>query len=262
MRTIKMIFCFIGVSLKKEYAYRFELLMTFVNLLFQLSFTIIFWFTLFQYIPALAGWSIKELLFYTSVVSLGEGIGGFFFGFRDMPERILNGEVDKYLVRPVNVMMALLFENVSVFYLLQQILVSFVIMGVIMIRFDIEITLVRVLAAVFVLVAGVLIIQFIIGIITFLTFWLGRIESLRNLFLSVLEVREYPLCVYPKSIQTLLSYFLPVSFSAYYPAAILLQKKEVTFELLGGVSLYVGVLFLIFQVVWRKGIKRYEANGG
>lgn len=136
-----------------------------------------------------------------------------------MPERILNGEVDKYLVRPVNVMIALLFENVSVFYLLQQMLVSAVIMGVIIIKFDIVITLTRGLAAAFVLVAGILVIQFIIGIITFLTFWLGRIENLRNLFMSVMEVREYPLSVYPKSIQTLLTYFLPVSFSAYYPAA-------------------------------------------
>ena len=117
------------------------------------------------------------------------------------------------------------------------------------------------MAAAFVLVAGILVIQFIIGIITFLTFWLGRIENLRNLFMSVMEVREYPLSVYPKSIQTLLTYFLPVSFSAYYPAAILLQKKEITFEVLGIVSLYVVILFLIFQIVWKKGIKRYEANG-
>ena len=65
---------------------------------------------MFQYVPALAGWSIEELLLYTSVISFGEGLGGFFFGFRDMPERILNGEVDKYLVRPVNVMIALLFD--------------------------------------------------------------------------------------------------------------------------------------------------------
>lgn len=51
MNALQLFGRFLVISLKKEYAYRFELFMTLLQMLFNVSFTLIFWYTMFQYVP-------------------------------------------------------------------------------------------------------------------------------------------------------------------------------------------------------------------
>ncbi|MFQ7310576.1 MAG: ABC transporter permease [Sellimonas sp.] len=250
------------ISVKKVSAYQFELWMTLIQLLFNLSFTVIFWYTLLQFIPAFAGWEIDELLLYTSMLFLGEGISGIFFGFRDMPERILQGELDKFLTRPVNVMAAMLFENVSVLYFIEQICVSVLMVGVIMWKYRIAILVSHLPIALLNLILGVITTQLIIGVLTFLSFWFGRIENLRNLFLGVLEVKEYPITIFPRPIRRVLTYTIPVYFAAYYPCALLIGKEKVDIGLEAVLCLQTVFWVWLFGKVWKMGLRRYEANGG
>lgn len=262
MNIFRLVWNFAIISLKKEYEYKFELCMVFVQLLFNISFTMIFWYTLFQYLPVLHGWKMEELLLYTAIVSLGEGVAGIFFGFRDMPERIIQGELDKYLVKPVNLLVCLLFENVSVFYFLEQIVVSVLIVVILIGVYHIHIVAAALLPAVLILLAGVLIIQLMIGIITLASFWVGRIENIRNLLMKVLEVKEYPLNVFPGKLQWSLTYLIPVFFLAYYPTVLLLGKETVDYKIMLYEFIMLAAVSGIFTLVWRCGLKRYEANGG
>lgn len=262
MNALQLFGRFLVISLKKEYAYRFELFMTLLQMLFNVSFTLIFWYTMFQYVPALEGWCMEELLFYTAIVLLGEGMSGIFFGFRDMPMQIMGGEPDKYLVRPMSTLVSLMSENISVFYLLEQAIVSFIMVGIIGFKYQLSINLANLLPAVLILIIGVTAIQLMIGIFTFSSFWLGRIENIRNLFMGILIIKEYPMNIFPKKLQRGLTYLIPVYFVAYYPCTLLLGKETFDFRMLGYAFLYLIVLFFIFAEMWKLGLKKYEANGG
>ena len=134
MNLVQLFGRLVRISLKKEFEYRFELMMMIIQVFFNIGFVILFWKTLFQFLPQLKEWTFADLLLYTAVLQLGEGLGGLFFGFRDMPELIISGEIDKYLVRPVNVLICLMFENVSIFYFLQQIIIGVMIMIIAIIK--------------------------------------------------------------------------------------------------------------------------------
>lgn len=262
MNVVQLFGRLMKISLKKEYEYRFEMLMLLVQLVFNVGFTLIFWNTLFQFLPQLRDWSRNELLIYTAVIQLGEGISGVFFGFRDMPERILEGELDKYLVRPMNPLISLLFENVSVFYFLEQIIVGVAILVLIYVKYQISVVYENIIPALLILIAGVIIIQLIIGAITMLSFWIGRIDGIRMLFEKLVETKEYPLNLYPNGIQKVFTYLIPVFFVAYYPTGLLLGKLELQWTIVLYEGIFLTAAVVITCCIWRKGLRRYEANGG
>lgn len=262
MNFLKVNKNFVLISLKKISAYRFELWMTLFQLLFNLSFIVIFWYSLLQYIPSFAGWEIGELLLYTSFVSFGEGIAGIFFGLRDLPERILEGEIDKYLTRPMNVLSSMLLENVSILYFVEQVIISILMIGIVIYKFQIRIIYSYLAISLANLLMGVVTIQMMIGALTFASFWIGKIESLRELFMNILMVQEYPANVFPSMFQHVLTYAIPVYFVAYYPCALLLGKELFDIKKEASLIILSFSWMWLFRKIWKMGLRRYEANGG
>lgn len=259
---MRIILRFMIISFKKTYTYKFEMVMTIIHMLFALSFTIIFWYTLLSIVPDVGGWNFKELMVYTAVVFLGDGIGGVFFGFRDMPQLIINGELDKYLSRPVNAMICLLFENVSVIFYIEQLVVSIMLMVVALWGIKLNISLLNVFISFIMLVTGAVLINLLFGILSFLSFWFGHTENLYGLLESITDVKQYPVSVFPADIRTFLTCFIPVAFVSYYPAAVLLGKMNVGLNLMACLMVVSGVIVLLFLKLWKNGIKKYESNGG
>lgn len=262
IKNIRLLLRLSIISFKKIYVYKFELLMALIQLAFNFSFVIIFWYTILHMIPSVNGWSFKELVIYTSVVFLGDSLGGVFFGLRDMPEHILQGKIDKYLSRPVNVMISLLFEDISIIYFLEQFIVSILLLIIMIIKYNIQITALNMAVSIIILIAGTLIINFIFGILTFLSFWTGHIENIRNLLTGIVDAKQYPVTIFPSNIKSFLTYVIPISFASYYPCAILLGKEKINIIFVLIIIIYCIIFAFLFLKVWEKGIKKYESNGG
>lgn len=253
---------FMIISWHNIYTFKFELFMVLINLIFNLSFVIIFWYSLMGHINSLGGWTFAELAMLSAITLMGEGLGGIFFGFRDLPGKIIGGELDKYLTRPVNTLYAVLFEQLSIIYFIQQFLLSSILIMIIKINYNLSFSFYNIALSFIVLLLGVLIFNFIYGTITFLAFWFGRLDVFRGLILGLTESKQYPLNIFPKKMQSILTYIIPIAFISYYPAGILLEKISIDFP--SAIRFFVFFIFslFLFYTVWSLGIKRYESNGG
>ncbi len=258
----KLLYRFMIISWHKIKTFNFEFVMTLVHLIFNFSFVLIFWYTLLSHIQSFGDWSFPELALYTGITFVGESIGGIFFGFRDLPYTIVQGGLDKFLVRPINTLFAVLFERVSIIYFIEELIVSIVLIVTIVLRYDISINAMNVLYSLIILVWGVFIYNCLYGIVTFLAFWVGQIEVFRSLIFGLADSKQYPLSIFPEKIKLVLTYIIPVAFISYYPAVIFLNKDSLKLDFVLKFIVFSAIVLYLFKLTWNMGLTRYEANGG
>lgn len=99
-----------------------------------------------------------------------------------------------------------------------------------------------------------------------LAFWLTRTDALlalQDALVFVLAGQVAPVAVLPGFIQTL-AVLLPFRYMIGFPVEVLLGQLAVG-ELLLGFGLQVGwllVAWILFRILWRRGLRHYEAVGG
>ncbi len=109
-------------------------------------------------------------------------------------------------------------------------------------------------------------INFLLGAtITCLAFWTTRIYSLSEFYYGVVLLfagQFVPLDLMPPVIQQLAQY-LPFQLFKYFPVQLILGKlsPEVIVRDFGMSLLWLIISFVLFQAVWRAGVKRFSAVG-
>ena len=78
------------------------------------------------------------------------------------------------------------------------------------------------------------------------------------------KTSQYPISIYPKALQMVLTYLIPLGWVSYYPAAELLGKETELFAWNGAVwmTLSIGLaIFALAAFVFNQGMKQYESAG-
>lgn len=101
--------------------------------------------------------------------------------------------------------------------------------------------------------------------ITALAFWTTRIYSIHEFYFALILLfsgQFVPLTLMPKVIQDIAQY-LPFQLMLYYPIQLILGKLSQAQIIQGYVmtGIWLTVSILLFNWVWREGVKRYSAVG-
>jgi len=96
-------------------------------------------------------------------------------------------------------------------------------------------------------------------------FWFSQsnvLQNLMNMVVSLLAGEFIPLAFLPNVIKNV-SDVLPFKYTAGFPVEALVGRLDAKTFLIGLAVqwIWVGILSLLFYVMWRRGIKRYEAYG-
>lgn len=114
------------------------------------------------------------------------------------------------------------------------------------------------------LLFGGLIFAIIEAIMGILAFWLTEIWPLvmiREFTLSLFGAQLIPYPLMPVPIQVI-SNFLPFKYIFYTPLSIILHKTTNPILDISIQAFFVILLFILYKLIWRAGIKKYEAIGG
>lgn len=101
--------------------------------------------------------------------------------------------------------------------------------------------------------------------ITALAFWTTKIYSIHEFYFALILLfsgQFVPLPLMPKLVQDIAQY-LPFQLFIYYPIQLILGKLSTEQIIQGYLSgiIWFGVSILLFNLVWRNGLKRYSAVG-
>ncbi len=254
-------FHYLAQYIKTKMAYRADFFIYVLSDLLQQSVNLIFILVVFSKVPAIKGWNREQVLFIYGFFLIPFGIySGFFNHLFDVPEKyVLQGEMDRVLVRPLNAWFQVVVETMN-----PELLVSALAGIVIMIysgtAMELTLTWWDIPLALVLMFGAVMIYAGIYTLLASLGFWTEGNIGLMPMVYNLSNYGRYPMTVYRGPVRFILTWVLPFAFTGFYPATLLMHRYEfIGYALLTPV---IGLAcFAIAYMIWITGIRRYRGTG-
>ena len=229
---------------------------TFVtNILFMilnnLSF-IVQWIILFSLKDEIGGYTMKEVVLLWGMAAGVFGVSHiFFYKAFELPDLIINGKLDSFLVQPKNVLLSVISSDTSVSAIgdLIYAYMCLAIYGITLQNF--------ILFTIFIITGGIILTAFV-SIAGSICFWITRGDALADsLANKMLNFATYPGSIFKTGIKMLLYTVVPVGIANYLPVDTILNFNILNFIYIIAFTVLITVLaFVIFY----KGLKRYSSS--
>ena len=170
---------------------------------------------------------------------------------------LVEGNLDRNLLRPFPVLAQLVFENLNINDLV-IIAKGLAIMSYASFRLDISWSFPKGLAALLLALSGGTIYSGIFLLTASLSFWIKGRTGFFPLF-RISDYSRYPFTIYPTPVRLFFSWVLPFGFVAYYPSACIVRGGPTWLAVAS--PLVAAVTFAVAVAVWRRGLAAYESTG-
>lgn len=257
-RYIKVYLTIFNFSLKSMLSYRFNMVFKLLYGPAYIGVIFLVLQTIYSRTQQLAGWTHKDALLLFSVsyflyfncqTTFGDGIKNLLW------RGISEGEVDKWLLKPGSTQFYLTFSSPNVDFLALWI-------GVICLFFYQimtypQLTLFNFLSFLVFFALGHVIYYLSLSTYATLGFYFVRAQQIAELFDKSTDLTQYPLDIFPKSIQFLFVTFLPIAFFSYVPTLFLRGLGSLSWI----IAEIIFCLFLYFlnRWSWQEGLKHYSS---
>lgn len=208
----------------------------------------------------IVGYTKTQLIWYITITEFIT-----FSSYRSyirISDMVKNGDIANMLVKPVDFVKYIFFEDLSVFLKTAINAIFAVVLGLVLTG-PINVTFLGILYTIIGVVIGVItgiLIQILMGMIAFFTeenrgFWLITQKLTFMLIFTPLEF-------YPQIVQKIFA-CLPTTYMVYSPAKIFIDfdinmaNKLLGLEILAGI-----IIYILIRALYAKGVKKINVNGG
>ena len=215
---------------------------------------------LFDKFSNMRGFNVYEVLLCFSIVHFGYAFTETFFrGVDKFENLIIDGSLDRFLVRPRGILFQVLCSKISLikaFRMLQAV----IIMVIAIVNLDVTWNIGKVIVLVLMLSASVLIFFGIFVLTASYCFITVQGLEVKNVFTDGgKHLAQYPISIYKKGIAFVFTFIIPYAFINYYPLLFFLERTN---NILYMLSPFLVFLFLIPCLLsFKIGLKHYNSTG-
>ncbi len=215
----------------------------------------------FQNIAEINGYSYHQMIFIYGFFLLPRGLDHlitdniWILG----QNKVVNGEVDRFYLRPINPFFQLIaerlqFDGFGELFLGIAIVAYCAISGV----FPVNIYTITMLIAG--TIAGTVIYTSIKLIVATLAFWVKVSQPLMYTIYSLSDFAKYPVSIFPKFMQAVIMFIVPVAFVGFIPASHFIADSSFM-ATIGAEIIVATVLWTIAYKFFNYGLTVYESAG-
>lgn len=248
---------FLKIDFKRVWLYKFNVIAGNLGFLLDSLSELFVIFMITSFNGGLAHWSTSDIvliyLFMNAVTAVWEV---FFVTTLDIPDLIQSGELDIYLMRPLNPLFQIIMIEIDEEALAEMVIY---VMSFFVMLYLKTMSFSSILLALILLLTTLFLVEGVYLTISSMAFWLKNSDGLRSIYWRLMGMSDYPLSIYPKTVQILLT-VIPVGFMAYYPVDILLHQHSILYIIS---IILAGPFFfaLSYFIVWKVGLKHYSSFG-
>lgn len=213
---------------------------------------IIQWLILFHLKKDIGGYTLNEVMLLWGLTASCFGLSRILFAKAfALPELIISGKLDSYLVMPKNVLLGVITSatNPSA---VGDFLYGLLVLGIFCFRID------RLFLFLFFTVTGTVILTAFALLMGSLTFWFVRADAFGiHMINSMISFATYPDGIFKGTARLLLYSILPVGMAVYQPVHIMMRFD------LGGLLMVSGFALVIAAAaafVFYRGLRRYSSG--
>jgi ABC-2 type transport system permease protein len=249
-------------ALKMRLEYRADFFVECLAALMQQAAGLLMLEFLFEQFHAMKGWTKEEVFFIYGFslipMALFDAFAMNFYMFSD--KYIVQGELDRLLLRPLSSLFQLILEGIS-FDFLADITLGIAVLSYAWGRVGPPLTPLIVLQFVLCVLGAWGVLTGIFLSLTSISFWTEDRVTIMPPVYNLFNFARYPLNIYRPFIRLLLTWAIPFGFVAFYPSAAFLEKGIVFRDFAHAVPFVGAGLLLLGRFIWRRGVRRYSGAG-
>ena len=175
----------------------------------------------------LNNWTSYEVMLLYALSLLSYGFAGMFFYFfrLNTTNEIFNGSFDDALVKPIHTLPYLVFKAMTPAYII-HISLAIVVLVFCVVKLKLVITLFMLVWLFVIILCGILIFGGMFIFITAPAFIMTQTDSLGSILFFLRESGYYPISIFPKFIQIIMTFILPYSMMNFFPIQLILNKHD------------------------------------
>ena len=178
---------------------------------------------------------------------------------------VRTGGFDRYILRPRGLLYQLIFANADWFAAVGHGCLGILLFLLSAAKIGVVWTPLKVIYYVFTIAGGVLIQGAIFLFLATLNIFLLETNMIKEVFYwNTRRFAGYPISIFHKAIQFLMTFVVPFAFVNYFPAQFLLRKEDMVNypAIFMYITPVVGlVLYILAYVFWQYSIKYYKSSG-
>jgi ABC-2 type transport system permease protein len=215
---------------------------------------------LFSRFGELGGWTAHEALLCYGIVNCAFALAELASrGFDSFPSVLANGEFDRILVRPRNLVLQVLGSRLDLSRF-GRLAVGAVVLGWAISGLSVEWTALKVATVVFMLACGGLLFSGVFVLGAAFSFVTTDALELVNIFTDGgREMAQYPMTIYERWLRSFFTFVVPFACVNYLPLLYVLDKGGSPWS---GLLPLASLAFLApCLLAWRAGVRRYVGTG-
>lgn len=246
---------------KARLAYRADFLIDSAGVVAALAVQLAFLGVLYTKIRSLAGWSFDQLVFIHGFSLVPAGLFNLvspnLWAFSE--RHLVEGRFDRVLLRPVNPLFQVLFESFNL-PALNEIVLGVLLMATAGARLGLQPAAIDVALFPVLAVSAACVYLGVFVVLTAVSFWFEDRLGVGPPVYNMIRFARYPVTIYHPAVRALLSWVIPFSFAAFYPATRFLDVDE--FRLFVALTPVMGAACLAVAVwFFGRGMRRYTSTG-
>ncbi len=263
-KTAGMVFFMMWINIKARSMYTMNFVLALAqSLIFTALSAGLVWVVLDKF-KNMNGWSLYEIGFMYALAKVSTSLVMTVFSILFAMDMLINlGEIDRLLLRPKSPFILFIFQRFDIVSV-GDILAGLLILIYCAARVGIAWSLPNILLLAVTVTAASMIYFSLLFLTGTTAFWFLKSGSLREFINTVFNIfSPYPVDIYSKGIQIILTTLLPFAFIYYYPSLHYLNKNSQVFP--GWVSYCAPVVAALFTgislLIWHLGLKSYKSSG-
>jgi ABC-2 type transport system permease protein len=244
----------------RQMAYRPHFFMMIAGKVIRMGLLLFFFQAIFAKVDRIGRWTFDQVLLLFATFHILDYLMSVTFQRNlsfDLPRQIQNGELDRRMVLPVNLLFLSSFEDIDLIDFFSFI-PSLGFLGYVLYRLDFAFSLPQVLAYILLLFNALIFLYAMILMIATVSFWTTQSYGIARIFDNLLKVSRYPLDIFEGFWKVVFIYFLPLILIAQIPTQALLGvlSPKVILTAFGMTAIFLLTAFSF----WRRGLRNYMSS--
>ncbi len=261
-RYIKLYFTYAKLSLMSKLVYKANVIIGIIGFLFTEITSLCTLYFLVSSVPSIDGYSIYQVGFLFGITNMAIGLDHLFTDrlWTVAYYEVKLGKLDHMFLRPLPILFQVIASEVQL-EALGEIIIAIALMGFCGGSLDITWSVANVLTlSVGIICASVIISSFKILLASF-AFKFKRSGPLLQFVYNFSFYAKYPMRIFPKALQIILTYIVPLGLCLFFPYENLFAPVHNSAGLAFSMLALTGAFSVICVLIWSKLVKQYESTG-
>lgn len=262
MRYIKLYWTYAKLSLMSKLVYKANMIIGIVAFLFTEATSLLTLYILVSSVPSIDGYTIYHVGFLFGVTNMAVGIDHL------LTDRLWNvaywevrmGKIDHMFLRPLPVLFQVIASEFQT-EALGELIVAAALLGLCGSNLEFAGGVGATLCVILGIICAAVIITSFKILVASLAFKFKRSGPLLQFIYNFSGYTKYPMSIYPKVIQVILTFIIPLGLCLFFPFENLFAPVHNPFLLSLAMIGFTSAFCAICVAVWSKFVKLYESTG-